>query len=148
MDWAKLLCPWDFSGKNSRWVPFPSSRVLAYPEIKPSSESPALQANYLSLSHQGSLINNNCCCWSVAWSCPTLCDPVDCSMPVCPTPSPEVCQVHVHCIGDAIQPSHPLMPSSPSALNLSQHQGLFQWISYLHQMTKILELQLQHQSFQ
>ena len=46
--------------------------------------------------------------------------------PPCPSPSPEVCQVHVHCIGDAIQPSHPLMPSSPSAFNLSDHQGLFQ----------------------
>ena len=57
-------------------------------------------------------------------------------------------QVHVHCISDAIQPSHPLMPSSPSALNLSQHQGLFQWVVCSHQMTKILELQLQHQSFQ
>ena len=56
-------------------------------------------------------------------------------------------QVHVHCIGDAIQPSHPLMPSSP-AFNLSQHQRLFQWVGCSHQMTKILELQLQHQSFQ
>ena len=48
--------------------------------------------------------------------------------PPCPSPSPEYAQVHVHCIRDAIQPSHPLMPSSPSALNLSQHQGLFQWL--------------------
>ena len=57
-------------------------------------------------------------------------------------------QVHVHCIGDAIQPSYPLTPSSPSALNLSQHQGLFQTVSCSHQMTKILEFQLLHQSFQ
>ena len=55
-------------------------------------------------------------------------------------------QTHVHWISDAIQRSHPL--SSPPALNLSQHQGLFQWISSLHQVAKILELQLQHQSFQ
>ena len=48
----------------------------------------------------------------------------------------------------AIQPSHPLLHSSPPALNPSQHQGLFQWVGYLHQMTKILELQLQHSSFQ
>ena len=61
---------------------------------------------------------------------------------------PKFAQVHVHCISDAIQPSHPLTPSSPSALNLSQHQGFFQWISCSHQMTKILDLQLQHQSFQ
>ena len=50
-------------------------------------------------------------------------------------------QVHIHCIGDAVQPSHPLTPSSPPALNLSQHQGLFQQIDCSHQMTKILELQ-------
>jgi len=59
---------------------------------------------------------------------------------------PEFAQIHVHCIGDAIQPSHPLIPFSPSALNLSQHQGLFQLVIFSHQMTKILELQLQHQS--
>ena len=56
--------------------------------------------------------------------------------------------IHVHCISDAIQPSHPLMPSDLSALNISQHQGLFQWVSCSHQMTKILEFQLQHQFFQ
>ena len=71
-----------------------------------------------------------------------------CSSPGLSVPHhlPKFAQVHVHCIGDAIQPSHPLMPSSPTALNLSQHQGLFQWVSCLHQMTKILEFQ--HQSFQ
>ena len=68
------------------------------------------------------------CCCSVTQSCPTLCDPIDCSTPGLPVPYhlPEFAQVHVHCISDAVQPSHPLMPSSPSALNLSQHQGLFQ----------------------
>ena len=70
-------------------------------------------------------MNISCCC-SVAQSCPTLCDPMDHSTPDLPVPAPEFAQVHVHCIGDAIQPSHLLMPSSPSALNLSQHQGLFQ----------------------
>ena len=60
---------------------------------------------------------------------------------------PEFDQVHVHCIGDAVQPAHPPMPTS-STLNLSQHQGLIQWVVCSHQMTKILELQLQHQSFQ
>ena len=59
----------------------------------------------------------------------------------------ELAQVHVHCIGDAIQLSYPLKPSS-SALDLCQYQGLFQWVVCSHQMTKILELQLQHQSFQ
>ena len=75
---------------------------------------------------------------------------MDCSMPGFPVPHhlSEFAQVHVHCIGDAIQPSHPLMPASLSALNLSQHQGLFQWVICSHKMTTILELQLRHQSFQ
>ena len=55
--------------------------------------------------------------------------------PPCPSPSPRFAQVLIHCIDDAIQPSHPLMPSS--ALNLSQHQGLFHWVSCSYQMTKI-----------
>ena len=77
-------------------------------------------------------------------------DPKDCSMPGLPVPHhlPKFAQVHIHCIGDSIQPSHPLMLSSPSALNLSQHRWLFHWVGCLHQETKILELQLQHQSFQ
>ena len=77
--------------------------------------------------------------------CPTLC-----TMPGLPVPHCllKLAQVHAHCISYAIQPSHPLLPSSPSALNLSQHQGLFQWVSCLHQMKKLLELQPQHQSFQ
>ena len=67
-------------------------------------------------------------CCSVTQSCPTLCDPMDCSTPALPVPHhlPEFVQGHVHYISDVIQPSHPLTPSSPSALNLSQHQGLFQ----------------------
>ena len=87
--------------------------------------------------------------FSVAKSCPTLCDPMDCSISVLSVLHhlPKFARVHVHCMTDAIQPS-PLMLFSPSALSLSQHQGLFQWVSCLHQMTKILELQLQHQSFQ
>ena len=60
----------------------------------------------------------------------------------------EFAQTHVHWVGDAIQPSHPLTPASPPALNLSQHQGLFQWVGSSHQVAKVLELQLLHQSFQ
>ena len=65
---------------------------------------------------------------SVTQFCPTLCDPMDCSTPglLVLRHLPKFAQIHVHCIGDAIQSSHSLMPSSPSALNLSQHQGLFQ----------------------
>ena len=93
---------------------------------------------------------HTCCFCSVTQLRPPFCELVDCSIPGLPSPHhlPEFVQIHVHCIGDAIQPSHPLMPSSPSALNLSQHQELFQWIVCSHQMTKILELQLQHQCFQ
>ena len=61
---------------------------------------------------------------------------------------PESTQTHVHYVGDAIQPSHPLSSLSPPAFNLSQHQGLFQWVSSSHQVAKVLEFQLQHQSFQ
>ena len=90
------------------------------------------------------------CCYSVPRSRPTLCDPEDCSMPALPVPHHllRFAQVHVHCTGDAFQPSHPLTPSSPSALSLSQQQGVFQYVGRSHQMTKVLELQLQHQSFQ
>ena len=61
---------------------------------------------------------------------------------------PEFTQIHVHRISDVIQPSHPLSSPSPPALNLSQHQGLLKWVSSLHQVAKILEFQLQYQSFQ
>ena len=69
-----------------------------------------------------------CCCHSVVQSCLILCDPIDCSVPGLPVPHhhPRFAQVHFYCIGDAIQPSHSLSPSSPFPLNLSQHQGLFQ----------------------
>ena len=60
---------------------------------------------------------------------------------------PESTQTHVHCVSDAIQPSHPLSSPSP-ALNLSQHQSLFKWVSSPHQVSKVLEFQLQHQSLQ
>ena len=60
----------------------------------------------------------------------------------------EFAQTHLHWISNAIQPSHPLSSPSPPAFNLSQHQALFQWVSSLHQVAKVLEFQLQHQSFQ
>ena len=86
---------------------------------------------------------------SVAQLCPTLCDPMDCSMLGFPVHHqlPELAQIHVHRVSDVIQPSHPLSYPSP-AFNLSQHLGLFQWVSSSHQVAKVLELQLQHQSFQ
>ena len=97
--------------------------------------------NLSSVSHPAS---------SVTHSCPTLWDPMECSRPGLPVHHQllEYAQTHVHCIGDAIQPSHPLSSLSPPAFNLSQHQDLFQWVTSFHQMAKVLEFQLQHQSFQ
>ena len=79
-----------------------------------------------------------------------LCDCMDFSMPGFPVHHKllELAQTHVCRVGDAIQPSHPLLSPSPLAFSLSQHQGLFQWVSFSHQVAKVLELQLQHQSFQ
>ena len=87
---------------------------------------------------------------SVSQSCPTLCDPMNHSTPGLPVHHqlPEFTQTHVHWVSDAIQLSHPLSSPSPPAPNLSQHQGLFQWVSSSHQVAKVLEFQLQHQSFQ
>ena len=87
---------------------------------------------------------------SVAQSCLTLCNTMNHSTSGLPVNHqlPEFTQTHVHWVGDAIQPSHPLSSPSPPALNLSQHQGLFKWISSSHEVAKVLEFQLQHQSFQ
>ena len=78
---------------------------------------------------------------SFAQSYSTLCNPMDCSMPgfLVHHQLPELTQTHLHWVSDAIQPSHPLSPPSPPALNLSQHQGLFQWVSSLSQVSKVLE---------
>ena len=86
----------------------------------------------------------------VTQSCPILCDPMNHSTPGLPVHHqlPESTQTNVHWVGNAIQPSHPLSSLSPSALNLSQHQGLFKWVSSSHQVAKVLEFQLQHQFFQ
>jgi len=87
---------------------------------------------------------------SVTQSCPTLCNPMDYSMSGLPVHHqlPEFTQTLVHRVSDAIQPSHPLSSPSPPAPNLSQHQSLFQWVNSSHEVAKVLEFQLQHQSFQ
>ena len=79
-----------------------------------------------------------------------LCDPMNRSTPGLPVHQqlPEFTQTHVHRVGDAIQPSHPLSSPSPPAPNPSQHQGLFQQVNSSHEVAKVLEFQLQHQSFQ
>ena len=118
-----------------------------------SSDTNVLCLSHGSLRHLSftfclfSLCCSDCCC-SVAQSCPTLCDPMDCSTPGFPVHHHrlELAQTHVHRVSDAIQPSHPLSSPSPPAFDLSQHQGLFQRVSSSYQVAKVLELQ--HQSFQ
>ena len=87
---------------------------------------------------------------SVTQSCLILCDPMVCSMP-CFTVHhqlPELAQTCLHWVSDAIHPSHPLSSPSSPAFNLPQHQDFFQWVSSSHQVAKVLEIRLQHQSFQ
>ena len=81
---------------------------------------------------------------SVAQSCPTLCDPMDCSTPGLPVHHqlPEFTQTHVPRVSDAIQPSHPRSSPSPPAPNPSQHQSLFQWVNSSHEVARVLEFQL------
>ena len=129
------------------WV-LPSFTVCISLKVKKSTYLPLkpqdtydLSSKDWSLSHPVS---------SVAQSSPILCDPMDCSTPGFSVHHQllELAQTHVHQVGDAIQPSHPLSPPSPPAFDLSQNQGLFQWVSSSHQVAKVLELQFQHQSFQ
>ena len=101
-------------------------------------------------NYNGVLFSWKSCCCSVAKLCSTPRDPKNCSTPGfsvlhCLL---EFAQIHVHWVGDAIQPSHPLSSPCPLALNLSHHQGLFQWVSSSLQVAKVSELQLQHLSFQ
>ena len=86
----------------------------------------------------GSTIQNQHQFSSVTQSCPTLCGPKDCSPPGLPIyhQLPEFTQTHVHWVGDGIQPSHPVLSPFPPTFSLSQHQGLFQWISSSHQVAK------------
>ena len=95
--------------------------------------------------HKGSVQFN-----SVAQSCPTLWDPMNRITPGLPVHHqlPEFAQTHVHLVSDAIQPSHPLSSPSPPAPSPSQHQSLFQWVNSSQEVTKVLEFQLQHYSFQ
>ena len=96
---------------------------------------------------ENTIIISLCCC-SVIQLCPILCNLMDCSTPGFPVLRhiSKLAQTHVHWVSDAIQPSRPLLPPSPPAFNLSQHQALFQWVGSSHQVAKAL--QLQHESFQ
>ena len=103
----------------------------------------------IKLPHDPAILLLGSFCCSVTQLCLTLCDPMDCSTPGFPVLHHllRLVQIHFHWVGDAIQRSHPLSSPSTPAFNLSQHQGLFQWITSSHQVAKVLELQLQPQFF-
>ena len=117
----------------------------------PASKGAGWYQSFNNISNKYSSINNISVQFSsVTQSCSTLCNPMNHSTPGLPVHHqlPESTQTHVHWVGDAIQPSHPLSSPPPPALNLSQHQGLFKWVSSSHKVAKVLEFQLQHQSLQ
>ena len=149
---TRLLHPWDFS-RQEYWsgVPLPS----------PSGAIVVLIYSFLSTDKLKLILVNifwrsvffKCkmtYCSSVTKLFPTLCNTINYNTPGFPVLHYllEFAQSHVNCVGDAIQPSHPLLTSSSPALNLTQHQGLFQWIRSSDQVAKVSELQLQHQTFQ
>ena len=147
-------------------VDSPHNGLCTFTWLTPSFSSPAICSNITSskqsfpVSHTTSPLQLTLALctfhWlpssqfsSIAQKCLTICDPMDCSTPGFPLHHqlPELTQTHVHWVSNAIQPSHPLSSPSPPIFNLSQHQSLFQWVSSLHQVAKVLEFQLQHQSF-
>ena len=140
-----ILCEWGI--KSSRfpvafWEPQGQHRVTQAEAVNAVGVLPLWET----------LSSGNCSLQfsSVAQSCLILCNPMNWSTPGLPVHHqfPESTQTHVHWVSDAIQPSHPLSSPSPPALNLSQHQGLFQWVNSSHEVAQVLEFQLQHQSFQ
>ena len=145
LETTRLLCPWDFPGKNTE-----GGCHFLFQGIFPdqgSNHVSALARKFFITEPPGSPHKNDC---SIAKSRLTLCDPIACSRPgfLVFHYLLEFAQVCVHWIGGAIQPSHLLPFSSSFAFSLSQHQGLLQWVSCSHQVAKILELQLQYESFQ
>ena len=136
--------------RRLRWVDISYSRDLPRAGIEPASA--VLVGGFFSTVLAGKPCKPISSVQFISFpqSCLTLCNPMDLSTPGLPVyhQLPEPTQTHVHWVSDAIQPSHPLSSPSPPALNLSQHQGLFNWVSSLHQVVKVLEFQLQHQSFQ
>ena len=114
------------------WLPFPSSGDLPNPGLNSG------------LLHCRQILNHLVQFSSVAQSCPTLCDSMNYSTPGLPVHHQllEFTQTHIHQVGDAIQPSHPLSSPFPPAPNPSQHQSLFQWVNSSHEVAKVLEFQL------
>ena len=133
----RLLWPCDFTGKNTGM----GCHFLLQGIFPIQGSNMWLTQSILSLQFSSAQFSH---------SVVSICDSMNCSMPGLPVHHqlPESTQTPVHWVGDAIQPSHHLSSSSPPALNLSQHQGLFKWVSSSHQEAKVLEFQLQHQVYQ
>ena len=151
----------DFSGMNIFSTSF--AIFFSFPRIIVSKATPELSGLTLNGVGSGPPLDSGLKPWkhstevlisfSVQFSCSVVFDSLQPhelqhTRPPCPSPTPEFTQTHVHQVSDAIQPSHPLSSPSPPAFNPSQHQGLFKWVSSLHEVVKVLEFQLQHQSFQ
>ena len=144
---TRLPCPSPSPGVRSNscplsWWCHPTISTFVAPFSSCLQSFPASGSLPMTLAHWN-LIKIYIMKVKVAQSCPTLWDPIDCSMPGFPVLHhlPEFTQTHVHWVSDTIQPSHPLS-SPPFAFNLSQHQGLFKRVSSSHQVAKILEFQL------
>ena len=126
--------------------------IVKHPSLGSSVPCKALVQN--SMPHlETSWIGCTVCSWyptesvqfsSVTQSCPTLCDPMNCSTPGLPVHHhlPEFTQTHIHRVHDAIQPSHPRSSPSPPVPNPSQHQSLFQWVNSSNEVAKVLAFQL------
>ena len=173
--WMASLTPWTGVWVNSRswwWTGRPG--VLQFMGLQRVGHNWATEVNWLNWTAQANvtdehrlkhsnkilakriqqhitkLIRHDLFSSVQSLSCPILCDPMDCSTPGLPVHHQlrEFTQTHVHWVDDAIQPSHPLPSPSLPAFNVSRHQGLYQWVRSLNQVAKVLEFQLQHQSFQ
>ena len=143
---SRILHPWDSAGKNTG---VGCHFLLQTDIIQKYLQSILLQSIMMKIEFKYAQTFNLFQLSSVFQSCPTLCDPMNRSTPGLSVHHQllESTQMLVHQVGDAMQPSHPLSPTSPPAFDFSKHQGLFQWVSW-PQVAKILEFQLQHQSFQ
>ena len=137
--WVRKI-PW-----RRRWQPTPL--FLPGKSQRKRTEQRSLVEQFIGLQKPGWLSN------SVQFSSSVVSDSLQphglqhARLP-CPSPIPELVQTHVHGVGDAIQPSYPLSSPPPPAFNLAQYQGLFQWVNTSHQVARVLEFHLQHQSFQ
>ena len=138
----------EFTETHVHWVSDaiqPSHPLSSPSPLAPSPSQHQSIFQWVSSSHEeAKVLEFQLSHQTVAQSCPTLCNPMNCSTPGLPVHHqlPEFTQTHVHRVSDAIQPSHPLSSRSPLAPNPSQHQSLLQWVNSSHEVAKVLEFQL------